>query len=125
MYPDHWFLRGQPESQPHKLLATKNINKRLLCWRGDSLGSGWGQEEGQPWGSSMDSAEWGQMGSSEKPLLSSLPPWENFSGLSCVPRGRGRTTLTLREEAKGLCAPTGICYDGAQAVMMWVTPVFA
>lgn len=72
----------------------------------------------------MDSAEWGQMGSSGKPLLWSLPPWENFSGLSCVPRGRGRATLTLREEAEGLRAPTGIRYDGAQAVMMF-TPVFA
>lgn len=72
----------------------------------------------------MDSAEWGQMGSSGKPLPWSPPPSENFSGLSCVPRSRGRATLTLREEAKGLRAPTGIRYDAAQAVMMF-TPLFA
>lgn len=47
MYPDHWFLPGQPKSQPHKQLATKKVSKRLLCWRGDSLGSGWDRRAGQ------------------------------------------------------------------------------
>lgn len=35
MCADHWFLPGQPESQPHKQLATKQW-ARDSCWRGDS-----------------------------------------------------------------------------------------
>lgn len=41
-----------------------------------------------------------------------------LSGLLCSQRQR-EGHLTPREEAKGLPAPTGIRYDGAQAVIMF------
>lgn len=114
MYPDHWFLPGQPESQPHKQLATKKVSKRLLCWRGDSLGSGWGQEgRAAPW--TGLSADDGKQRETSALITASLG--KLLRGLLCSQRQR--EGHPPREEAKGLPVPTGIRYDGVQAVMMF------